>query len=542
MKNQFLASAMLAAAILSGASAASALRIERMAATALAAPAASAQTIEVVSGQALAQFSVDMSSATQARALSAVGCRVISELPGGWTLVGLPPGMTVAAALPLLKGVSSVVNVAPDHVYRPTLSPNDPLVVDQYALTNIDAFRGWDIDTGNTNKVTIAMIDTGIDSTQPDLSAKLSNTVSQFFDPDNGGAQSADNPPTPACYHGTATAGVAAASTNNSIGIAGISWGAQLLSLKVFNPNDCNLSDCSDKSPNICGTDDAAMANAINYAITKESNSSYGKIVINMSLGGSGPCSSSPLTQTALQTAVAQGIPITISAGNDGGPVNSPANCAGTTPGSGIIPVGATDSNNNIASFSSNGPELAANGVVAPGVNVETTDLGNSYTGTASGTSFSAPHVAGLAALLLSARPTATAIQLQAWIREGGQNIGAGANYQGAGLIDNYVSLSTATTGGPPPATAVGEPQAFAYPNPFRMSQSSLVFFNIPQQLKNANPVIKIYTVTGQLVAELTAFSWNGRNSSGNPVASGTYIFEVSSSAGHALGRMAVIR
>jgi len=524
-----------------------ALRVETMAlpsgyrVAASTTPGIPAPTMLVVSGQAIVRFSTAApDEATQSANLQTIGARVLSELPFGWTLVGLPAGVSVSSGLALLSGVPNISQIQPDHAYRPSdVTPNDPLFSQQYALTNIDAPQGWAYGTGSSATVTIAMVDTGIDSTHPDFSAKLFLSAGKFFDPDNSGTESADNPPTVACYHGTATSGIAAASTNNSAGIAGVSWGAKLVSLRVFNTADCN-TDCSDTGANNgCATDDAAIDNALGYADTTLAGNSatYGKVVVNMSIGGKGSCPSDD--KTALDTAVGDGVLVTISAGNDGGAVNEPANCAGTTSSGGIIPVGATDSSDAIASFSSNGPELAANGVVAPGVDVETTNYpGGGYTNTASGTSFSAPHVAGLAALLWSLQPNATPADIQSWIRGGAYNLGDAANNQGAGLINVYNSMRLAAG-----ASGIGGGTGpYAYPNPFRLSQNASVRFNIPTSLNGSNTDIKIFTVNGQLVRDLSAPLWDGTNSAGSQVASGTYFFEVKTSAGHAVGRMAVIR
>jgi len=511
-------------------------------------PGAPAPVMLVASGRAMVRFSTAAADeAAQNAALQTVGASVLTELPFGWTLVGLPAGVSVSSGLTLLSGVPNISQIEPDRAYRPSdVTPNDPLFSQQYALTNIDAPQGWAYGTGSSATVTIAMVDAGIDSTHPDLSAKVISAASEFFDPDNSGTESVDNPPTVACYHGTATSGIAAASTNNNTGIAGVSWGAKLVSLRVFNTADCNL-DCTDvdcptppgTGPHCCTTDDAAIDNALSYAATTLAGTpgTYGKVVVNMSIGGLGPCPSDE--KTALDTAVGDGALVTISAGNYGGAVNAPANCAGTSSSGGIIPVGATDSSDAIASFSSNGPELAANGVVAPGVNVETTNYpGGGYTNTASGTSFSAPHVAGLAALLWSLQPNATPAQIQAWIRGGAYNLGADTNHQGAGLINVYNSMRLASG-----ASGIGGGTGpYAYPNPFRLSQDASVRFNIPTSLNGSNTDIKIYTVDGQLVRDLPAPLWDGTNSAGSQVASGTYFFEVKTSAGHSVGRLAVIR
>lgn len=511
------------------------------------------KAIEVAAEQILVQFSPATTSAQRNQVLSATGLHVIREMSfPGWVLVGLPGGMSVLTGMKLIKGMLGVVSYHPNHIYRVNRVPNDPMVISQYALTQTNAFVGWEYETGSSNKVTIAMIDAGIDPEHPDLGSKLVNSggvQSQYFDPVTGN-QVAESSPTPACEHGTNTAGVAAAIGNNGIGIAGISWGAQLLSLRVFDFNDCSINGNSDCNSNpSCGTSDVAMANAIQYAISQQGSLAAGKIVINMSIGMEGACPGScpggndciALTAAALSSAVAAGIPIAIAAGNDGGDVNSPANCAGSVGGSGIIPVSATDINNNVAAFSSRGPELAANGVCAPGVNVQTTQwtqYGSYFS--PSGTSFSAPHVAGLAALMLSAKPNLTPAQVQSYIRGGAYNINAPSTAQGAGRIDVYNSLRLALRG--TLSTFEGEQKPIAFPNPFHPSLGGTVTFSIPPNLQGNQIDIKIYTIAGEFVRELQNQTWDGRNTAGFLVASGTYIFTLSTSAGKARGRFSLIR
>lgn len=526
---------------------AGAVKIERLP---LAHPQAGGPTsIEVVAEQAMVRFSTTTPPpGGKAAALAAAGARVLQELPTvGWTVVELPAGMSVASGLAALRGLPGVAAVEPNHVYHANRLPNDPNVPQQYGLSAINAPAAWEFERGQTRQVTVAVIDAGVDGSHSELQPKLIGT-SQFFDPNSGGAQSANNPPTPACNHATRVAGIAAARTDNGTGVAGISWGARLISLKVFADGDCNpLGDC----PGGCTTTDPALVNAVNYATSQQG--AIGPIVINMSIGGAGACPGA--VKTALDAAVAAGIPVVISAGNDGSAVNTPANCATTTAGSGIIPAGATDESNSIAAFSSNGPELAANGVVAPGVKIFTTDINNGYTGGANGTSFSAPHVAGVAALLLSARTgacnsAACAQDVQAKLRAGADGIGVSAagasgvgplgNASGAGRINAFKSVRLMVRG--TLAGFDGQEKVIAFPNPFKVSENGAVAFAIPPSLQGAGAKIKIYTVAGELVKELNGLAWDGRNTSGNKVASGTYIYQVKTSAGEKTGRFAVIR
>jgi subtilisin family serine protease len=500
----------------------------------------------VTSGQALVRLSSGTAPSSLDAALQGLGATRGTSLGNGWVLIRWSDSSSVASKLPALGNLPGVAAVQPSHVYKVHRVPNDTLVGMQYALQNVDAFRAWELETGGTSRVTVAVIDTGIDGSHPDLSAKFANTTSIAYDPNTGAVAVPNDPLTPACEHATEVAGVAAASSDNSLDIAGMSWGAQLVSLKVFADADCDPSDCDANTA--CNTNDPAMISAINYAAGVANTAPYGRVVVNMSLGcsvaGSGPLCL-PCTdpsESALAGAVASAIAppnnvvIVAAAGNDGTSVNNPGDCPG------VIPAGATDSNNSITYFSSNGPELASGGVVAPGSSVLTTAPGGA-TASVSGTSFASPMVAGTAALLLSAKPSLTPAQVQADIRGGAVSLGQPAVNQGAGLLSAYNAISLATTGSLPPANGVNaDAKPFAFPNPFRLSQESAVEFSIPPGLQRNGLDIKIYTLQGGIVRDLSEPLWDGKNTSGNLVASGSYVFVVTTSNGSARGRMAVIR
>ena len=496
---------------------------------------------EVVAGEALVRFAAAAGGAQRAAALRGLGAAASRDLPGGWTHVRLPTGLGVAAGLARLRSLPGVLEAAPNHFYRALRTPNDPFVSSQWALNVMEAFQAWDFETGASSRTTVAVIDSGIDGTQPDLAAKLTAGGHVFCDPDTGAPCVAQASPTPACDHATRVSGVAAASSDNSLGVAGLSWGAQLLSLKVFNDADC-ATDCSGAS---CGTDDATIIKAIAYAQTQQGSAAFGHIVLNLSLGGSGACSA-PLA-AALAAAATAGMPAAIAAGNDGSSVNSPANCAADAQviaaGGGVLPVGATDSSDAVATWSSRGAELASYGVAAPGVAVMTTDLSSGYA-SADGTSFASPQVAGLAALLLSARPTSTPGQVQQYIRAGADSIKASADAAGTGRVNARRALCQAV-GCTKPST-----ETYAFPNPLRLAQANGATLAVPDSLQGGDATIRIYTVSGALVRELTGvvgagsagLVWDGRNAAGTLVASGTYFFVVSTGKGKSRGRVAVIR
>ncbi|MBI4371556.1 MAG: S8 family serine peptidase, partial [Elusimicrobia bacterium] len=486
------------------------------------------QSLRVTSGQALLRLSSGTAPAALDGALRALGLERGTDLGRGWILVRWTGARGVAQTLTLLRALPGVAAADPSRVYSVNRTPSDPFVGAQYALSSVDALRGWDFEVGASSRATVAVVDSGIDGTHADLSAKLVNTVSMAFNPDTG-ASSANNPPTPACQHATQVAGAAAASTDNGLQVAGVSWGAQLVSLKVFLDADCPAANCSDST---CTTNDPGLIAALNEATSRQNTAAYGKVVVNMSLGGPGSCPAA--LQAAISAAAAAGVVVVAASGNTGGDVNVPGNCAG------VIPAGATDSSDQVASFSSRGPELAAGGLVAPGVSVLTTDEGGG-TASPSGTSFSAPMVAGAAALVLSAQPGYTPAQVRTTLRAGADDLGLSSQIQGAGRLNLYRSLGLAVNGSLPSANGVNsDPAPFAYPNPFRPSQTSLVSFSVPPSLTGGR--IRVYTAQGRLVRELSVPTWDGRNADNNPVASGSYVFVVFLGDRSARGRVTVIR
>ncbi len=499
--------------------------------------------LEVVSEQAMVRIA---SGSSALATLAPLGYPLLTEYPTiGWALIALPGGMRVVDGLAFLKIFPGILEVVPNRVLVPIRQPNDPSVNTQISLGQIDAQAGWDFEVGTSCRTTIVVVDTGVQGTHPDLQSKIVATAvaqSQYCESTGAAACVATPVPTPACNHATQVAGIAAAASDNALGIAGVSWGAQILSAKVFDDALCApTGGC----PVGCSTSDAAVTKAVLYADSIQNTAEAGKVVINMSLGcppGSPGClvACDGALQAALTAAAAKGIPIAIATGNDGGAVNNPAICAGVGGGSGMIPVGAVTSQNTLASFSSRGAALAANGVVAPGQSVFTTTIGGGYTGSATGTSFSAPHVAGLAALVLSAKPNFSAVQVQNAIRGGAESLGLSSSLQGAGRINVFKTMRIAVRGSL--AGFDGEEKPIAFPNPFRTSQTGVASFSLPPGLQGSSPTIKVYTLDGTFVRELTGLIWDGKNAEGALVASGTYAFVVTTSAGTGSGRVSVLR
>jgi subtilisin family serine protease len=288
----------------------------------------------------------------------------------GYVSVTVPAADAAAerARLAATPGVTSVSAAVPRSLFA---VPTDPL----YATTQqtmygaVHAPAAWEHSTGTG--VTIAILDEGFDTIHQELLGK----VSLQWDVVANTRDVSDPVGVAVPGHGTATASVAAATTNNGVGIAGAAWNAHLMLIKVSE------ADGSLNSTN--------SADGIVYA------TDHGAQIISMSYGGS---SLDKVEADAVAYAVDHGVVIVASAGNG-------ASSAKTYPAAdpGVIAVGATSNNGTqVAPFSQTGSWVD---VAAPGVDVEVAAPGNGYT-VKSGTSFSAPMVAGEAALLLAQHPT----------------------------------------------------------------------------------------------------------------------------------------
>jgi thermitase len=279
--------------------------------------------------------------------------------PLGVTILDVNPE-ELPALMAQLSSDPSVEWVEPNYqVWALETYPDDPTFPDQWWLSRIKAPAAWDYATGSSS-ITIAVVDSGVDYSHPELDGKIIGG----WDFVNGDADASDDN-----GHGTSVAGIAAAETNNAIGIAGVSWGALILPVKVLDW--AGLGSYEDLAAGIIYATDAGAA------------------VINLSLGGSAP---SELLKQAIDYATSAGVLVIAASGNSGtSGVLYPAKY------SSVIAVSATDSGNQVASFSNYGPEVD---IAAPGQDIFSTNTDQGYA-TRSGTSMAAPMVSGAAAILL---------------------------------------------------------------------------------------------------------------------------------------------
>lgn len=324
--------------------------------------------------------------------------------------IKLPKGTDVKNEILKLKGNPDIEYVQPNYIYSVELIPNDPNYNLQWGLPKIKADQAWDISTGN-NSVTVAIIDTGVDTDHPDLAASL---VTGYNAINNSSNANDDH------GHGTHVAGIAAGIINNSAGISGVSGKSRIMPVKVLGSNGSGYT--------------SDITEGIYWAVD------HGAKVINMSLGGPYYDQAS---QDAVDYAYSKGVIVIAAAGNDN--TSSPSYPAALNH---VIAVSATDQNNGKAWFSNYGSYVD---LAAPGVSIYSSTFDGSY-GYKSGTSMASPFVAGAAALLLSQDNTMTPSELETTLENTALDLGAAGrdNNFGYGLIDVNAAIKTVNPTLPP--------------------------------------------------------------------------------------------
>lgn len=328
----------------------------------------------------------------------------------------------------ILKNDPDVEYAQPNYRYQLHAVPNDPLYAQQYAHEQTQTSLAWDLSTGS-RQVVVAVLGTGVDTGHADLKDniwinddeiagnELDDDNNGFIDDVHGwdfGDGDADVNPTgdsSVRFHETAVAGVIAATGNNGIGLCGVNWQCSIMALRL-----------SDDLTSV------EIAAALRYAVAN------GAHVINMSFGGPEP---DPLLAEAIDEAHAAGVLLVASAGNDSlDMLTYPAARYN------VMAVAATDAV-EFREYSNFGLWVD---IDAPGTDVASTDIGSRYT-YVSGTSFSSPYVASLAALLMAHRPDLTAMDVRAILENTTDPLDyspldPNRTYMGTGRVNAYRALS----------------------------------------------------------------------------------------------------
>ncbi|MFC8493627.1 S8 family serine peptidase [Streptomyces sp. NPDC057235] len=464
------------------------------------------------------------------------------RLAAGAALVDLGDGTTkqdVTKVMDAFRADPAVASVEPDIRAYAMATPNDTEYAKQWdlfeATGGMNVPAAWDKTTGSG--VTVAVIDTGY-AAHSDLAANVvagydfisssadaRDSNGRDADPkDEGDWNATDNEcgsgskASSSSWHGTHVAGTIGAVTNNTKGIAGIAYGAKIQPVRVLGK---------------CGGSSADIADAITWASGGTvpgvpANANPAK-VINLSLGGaSSTCPS--VYQTAINGAVSRGTTVVVAAGN------SNANTSGFTPAncSNVITVASTSREGNRSYYSNYGTvvDVAApggetrratdtpgtvttpeNGILSTlnsGATTQSTENYKPY----QGTSMAAPHIAGLAALLKSAKSTLTPAEIESAIKANARPLpGTCTGGCGAGIADAAKTVNAVTTTTPPAGNVFTNTTRVSIPDNTTVSSS----IPVTGRAGNAPAALKVgvdikHTWRGDLVVDLVAPDGTVRN------------------------------
>jgi thermitase len=366
-------------------------------------PAVRTEEGPFVSGRVLVKFRSNFGLDHARQTIAAIGARDADELPAlGVFVLDLPEQADEAAFAHAMKMRPDVEFAELDRLVPPADTiPNDPWYgAWQWHLAKISSPAAWSVTTGS-NSIVIAILDTGVDGSHEDLANKLVAGRNIY----NGNSDTAD-----IAGHGTNVAGVAAAISDNLKGVASICWACKIMPIRVTDPN--SLASYSN------------LASGLTWA------ADHGARVANMSF----IASDSATVRSAAQYFQSKGGVVTSSAGNYTTFSSAPDNPY-------ILTVSAMNQSDSLSDFSNYGNNID---LAAPEGGY-TTAKGGGYI-YAGGTSFAAPIVAGVAALVLSVNPNLSGPQVQDIMKRNSDDFGtAGWDiYYGSGRVNAALAVRAA--------------------------------------------------------------------------------------------------
>ncbi len=338
----------------------------------------------------------------------------------GEIIIRVPVGQTENTLYKSLNATGLYQYIVPDWKVYPLARPNDTFYSNQWHHVNVKSEKGWDLHTGS-NRVTVAICDTGVDLTHTDLAPNL---VPGYNAPQRM-TQAAGGDVMDLQGHGTHVAGDAAAIGNNARGVAGMGWNFRIMPIKIVEGANGG----------------AFVSDMLDGAMWATNN---GAKVSNVSFGGV----ESPSVQTTGEIMKQRGALLVFAGGN------SQENI--TTDHKDVIIVSATNRADQYAGWPAYGIGID---LMAPGEDIQSTTMGGGY-GPATGTSMAAPIVAGALAQIFSYNPRLTAQQVEDILCQTATSIGDPTKY-GHGLINMEKAMlrvrSTLTVSQLIPATSIAQ-------------------------------------------------------------------------------------
>ncbi|MEZ4655047.1 MAG: S8 family serine peptidase [Candidatus Eisenbacteria bacterium] len=514
------------------------------------------------------RFVPGVSAAQQATLIQRNRTEVIRTNRLGFVDLRVAEGADVIEVVQSFLGSPLIQNAEPNTIGAYLATPNDPLYPSQWHLNqgndaDVDAPEAWDIEYGIPG-VVVGVLDSGSDWTHNDLGKGTDNYSTIWTNPGEDAWTSPENPATGNGIdddgnghvddwkgwdftnddndargifdHGTRVAGIVAAKTNNGYGVCGVAGG--------FGPGG-GFGGGKGARVMVVGVGDTApvtsiLDDAILYAIDQ------GARVITMSL----TVNQTAAIDDALIEAWNAGLLIDCASGNSGGAVSYPARDAN------VIAVGATTQSDLIASFSSRGVDQE---LAAPGVNILSTVYNDGFQA-GDGTSFAAPIVGGVSALLFSVNPGLTNVEARQILRDTADKVGP-YNYNWNPSMPGHsqelgygrVNAGAAVDAAQNTASVPGELGTLRLltvgantPNPFGPSTQIRYQLGAQQRV-----TIHVLDILGRRLATLAdgmqaegahAVSWNGRDEAGRPAASGVYLYQVTAGDETSTGKMLLTR
>lgn len=471
---------------------------------------------------------------------------VLSQELGSYIKSTIPGQNIVVIKRPVFEIKSSVIKamaqnpnievIEPNYIYRANKTPNDPMLGQLWGMLNvgqadadkqqgvagndIDATKAWDIETGSKN-VIIAVIDTGVDYTNPDLAPNMWTNAAELngktgVDDDGNGVvddiygyntitNSGD--PKDDHGHGSHCSGTIGAKGDDGKGIVGVNWNTRIMGIKFLDANGSGTLENAIKG--------------IDYA-TK-----MGAKIMSNSWGGGGE---SQTLKEAIERSNKAGALFVAAAGNESNNNDSNPSYPASYQVANVLSVAAVDNRGQIASFSNYGKTSVHVG--APGVNILSTTTAGYQAW--SGTSMATPHVSGIAGLIASHEPNLTALEIKNRIITTARPIaGLRGKVRGAGFANAYAALTNTVP--QPDANDPSNWQAMsvsvATPHPYKDKANDVYEVTVPGasefslyfskfDTERGYDTVQFYDSKGKLVGEMSG----NNDDSFSPVITGSYV------------------